>query len=198
MAGTLEAQGQNAMKLPKSNRTVLEKQQEEKDEDELIVNALKKIETASGVKAQSVADRLAVQTASSTLSYWGVKNSTVGQRLELASSIMAEMQPSNATEAMLANQMIAVNDAALLFTSQATLAESTSQNRTDNAERACRFLSLFVQQVDAMQRLKGKTGRQKVTVEHVNVHAGGQAIVGEVNTGRGDGGRKTDYEGETP
>jgi CBS-domain-containing membrane protein len=43
-----------------------------------------------------------------------------------------------------------------------------------------------------MMRLKGKTGRQKVTVEHVHVHSGGQAIVGtvtarELDKGEGDG-----------
>lgn len=84
--------------------------------------------------------------------------------------------------------MIATNDAALLFVSQATLTETSSQQRDDNTERACKLLALFVQQVDAMQRLKGKAGRQKVTVEHVNVHAGGQAIVGTVTpTGPGEG-----------
>jgi ATP-dependent Clp protease adapter protein ClpS len=31
-----------------------------------------------------------------------------------------------------------------------------------------------------MAKLKGKGGQQKVTVEHVHVHKGGQAIVGEI------------------
>jgi hypothetical protein len=35
-------------------------------------------------------------------------------------------------------------------------------------------------QVEALQRYRGK-GQQKVTVEHVHVHAGGQAIVGAVH-----------------
>jgi hypothetical protein len=94
--------------------------------------------------------------------------------------------------AMLANQMIAVNDAALMFVSQATLTETSSQQRDDNTERACKFLALHIQEVDAMQRLKGKAGRQRVTVEHVNVHAGGQAIVGTVTAreaGQGAGDR---------
>jgi hypothetical protein len=41
--------------------------------------------------------------------------------------------------------------------------------------------------VEALSRYRGK-GEQKMTVEHVHVHAGGQAIVGEVRTGgRGEG-----------
>lgn len=37
-------------------------------------------------------------------------------------------------------------------------------------------------QVEALQRYRGK-GQQRVTVEHVHVHQGGQAIVGAVTAG---------------
>jgi hypothetical protein len=36
-----------------------------------------------------------------------------------------------------------------------------------------------------MPRCRGKEGQQKVTVEHVDVHAGGQAAVGMVESPRG-------------
>ncbi len=36
--------------------------------------------------------------------------------------------------------------------------------------------------MEAMAKLEGKTSRQKVTVEHVHVHGGGQANVGAVST----------------
>jgi hypothetical protein len=39
-------------------------------------------------------------------------------------------------------------------------------------------------QVEALQRYRGK-GQQKVTVEHVHAHSGGQAIVGTVHPGGG-------------
>jgi hypothetical protein len=169
-------------------------------EDARILSALDKMKKSSGIKAHSVTDRLLCQTASATLRHWGTKESTPGERLELAASALAEMEPSNSTEAMLANQMIAANDAALLFVHQATLNETTSQQRDDNTDRACKFLALFIEQVDAMQRLKGKAGRQKVTVEHVNVHAGGQAIVGTVTARRpGEGvGDSAGKSGNTP
>ena len=38
-------------------------------------------------------------------------------------------------------------------------------------------------QIEALQRYRGK-GQQKVTVEHVHVNAGGQAIVGVVHAPR--------------
>ena len=42
-------------------------------------------------------------------------------------------------------------------------------------------MRIFNEQLEAMQKLKGKASQQKVTVEHVHVHEGGQAIVGAVN-----------------
>jgi hypothetical protein len=42
-------------------------------------------------------------------------------------------------------------------------------------------MRLFNEQLEAMAKLKGKAGQQKVTVEHVHVHKGGQAIVGAIS-----------------
>ena len=52
---------------------------------------------------------------------------------------------------------------------------------------AVKLLRTYTMQIEALQRHRGK-GEQKMTVEHVHVHAGGQAIVGEVNAAtRGEG-----------
>jgi hypothetical protein len=46
--------------------------------------------------------------------------------------------------------------------------------------------------LDALNRYRGK-GQQKVTVEHVHVHAGGQAVVGTIQTpGGGDQSKSED------
>jgi len=57
---------------------------------------------------------------------------------------------------------------------------------------AARFMKLFVEQTEAMAKLKGTARQQKVTVEHVTVNSGGQAVVGHVETGKstqGEGGK---------
>jgi hypothetical protein len=41
----------------------------------------------------------------------------------------------------------------------------------------------FIELLSALDRKRGKGGQQKVTVEHVHVHQGGQAIVGNVQGG---------------
>ena len=42
-------------------------------------------------------------------------------------------------------------------------------------------MALYAKQLDTLNKHRGK-GQQKVTVEYVNVAAGGQAIVGNINT----------------
>ena len=49
-----------------------------------------------------------------------------------------------------------------------------------NVHRAVRLLRLCNEQLQALANLRGQTGQQKVTVEHVHVYEGGQAIVGAV------------------
>ena len=53
-----------------------------------------------------------------------------------------------------------------------------------NGNLAVKLLRTFAAQTEALQRYRAK-GQQKVTVEHVHVHTGGQAIVGAVSQSGG-------------
>jgi hypothetical protein len=53
----------------------------------------------------------------------------------------------------------------------------TIRQQDSNGNLAVKLLRTFTAQTEALQRYRGK-GQQKVTVEHVHVHTGGQAIVG--------------------
>lgn len=89
---------------------------------------------------------------------------------------------------LLAVQMAAVHNAAAYFLQRATIQGQTSDCADANVFRATRLMRLFNEQLEAMAKLKGTSGQQKVTVEHVHVHGGGQAIVGAVTTRRTEGG----------
>lgn len=111
---------------------------------------------------------------------------------ECALEALREMEPSNATECMLAVQMIAVHNAVVQSMLGAISGNQRLAGKDTNVLRAIRLMRLFNEQLDAMARLKGKAGQQRVIVEHVNVNAGGQAIVGSVDTGKknqGGGGK---------
>ena len=59
------------------------------------------------------------------------------------------------------------------------IGEQTFEGRRDNLAQANKLSRTYATLVEALNRHRGK-GQQKVTVEHVHVHAGGQAVVGVV------------------
>jgi hypothetical protein len=79
---------------------------------------------------------------------------------------------------MLAAQMAAVHMASMTFARR--LAQVEDIPRQDSAERAFNKLTrTFATQMEALKRYR-TGGEQKVTVQHVSVSEGGQAIVGNV------------------
>jgi len=96
-------------------------------------------------------------------------------------SVVKGVEPKDQMEAMLAAQMAAVHMATMTFARRLAHVDNIPQQ--DSAERAFNKLArTFTTQVEALKRYR-TGGHQKVTVEHVTVNAGGQAIVGNVETG---------------
>ena len=52
------------------------------------------------------------------------------------------------------------------------------KGRDNNLRHAAKLLSIFAKQLETLNRNRGK-GQQKMTIEHVNVEPGGQAMVGQ-------------------
>src|ERR1700757_4622280 len=113
---------------------------------------------------------------------------TVDERLlNFMLSLVKGVKPTDQVEAMLAAQMAAVHMATMMLARQ--LAQVKTLPQQDSAERAFNKLArTFAAQVEALKRYR-TGGEQKVTVEHVTVNEGGQAIVGNVRHG---GGRNRD------
>ena len=59
--------------------------------------------------------------------------------------------------------------------------EQTLEGRRENLSQANKLSRTYATLLEALNRHRGK-GQQKVTVEHVHVHSGGQAVVGVVET----------------
>jgi hypothetical protein len=90
------------------------------------------------------------------------------------------MNPQNPLEGILISQMAGTYFLSMEFMRRAILKDQYVDEIEANTSRAIRLMSLFTRQMEALEKLRGKTGNQKVTVEHVYVNAGGQAIVGNV------------------
>ena len=98
-------------------------------------------------------------------------------------SVVRALQPRDEAETMLAVQMGAIHAATMMLARRLNLVETLPQQ--DAAERALNKLArTYAVQMETLKRYR-TGGQQKVTVEHVTVNAGGQAIVGAVETGGG-------------
>jgi hypothetical protein len=62
---------------------------------------------------------------------------------------------------------------------RAMIPAQTVEGRSENLNQANKLSRTYVLLFDALNRHRGK-GQQKVTVERVHVHSGGQAVVGMV------------------
>jgi hypothetical protein len=134
--------------------------------------------TGLGVLRPTIAAVLASQL---TNAVWKDLSPTQGLNFMLA--VVKSVEPRNELESLLATQMAAIHAAAMLMACR--LASSTNLKQQDSAERSLNKLArTFAAQLETLKRYR-TGGEQKVTFEHVHVHHGGQAIVGNVSTGGG-------------
>lgn len=103
----------------------------------------------------------------------------IGVQQDAALAALHGTGPRDVIEGMLAAQMVSTHNAAMECFRRANLPDQTFEGRRMALEFANKLVRSYAALVEAMNRHRGK-GQQKVTVEHVHVHPGGQAIVGAV------------------
>lgn len=98
----------------------------------------------------------------------------------------------------MAAQMIAVHNATMECFRRATFRDLSLEQYASFLKHGQKCAALFQRQMEALDRRRGK-GQQKVTVEHVHVGPGGQAIVGNVDLSQGRKGHGAKaVEGQDP
>ena len=114
-----------------------------------------------------------------------VSDQQMDSTVSKAMATLGELEPATATEALLATQMVGAHRAAMIFLARSLMPDQQVELVDRHVNRATKLMRLFNEQIEAMAKLKGKGGQQRVVVEHVTVAAGGQAIVGAVTQGGG-------------
>lgn len=98
-----------------------------------------------------------------------------------AKTILSAINPQDELEGMLATQMLGIHDIAMK-----KMMCCVSDDRLDavnlKINQITKLSRTFIAQMEALNKHRGK-GQQKITVEHVTVNKGGQAIVGNVEKG---------------
>ena len=97
-----------------------------------------------------------------------------------ATQAFIDMGPKDDIEQMLVTQMIGTHEAATECLRRAMIQGQGIEARDVNLKHAEKLMAVYTKQIEALNKHRGK-GQQKITVKHVNVEAGGQAIVGNVD-----------------
>jgi hypothetical protein len=99
------------------------------------------------------------------------------RQLKATVAVLMGIEPKDELEGMMAAQLIAAHNAAMECFRRAMIDELTFEGRNENLAQANKLSRTYATLLEALNLHRGK-GQQKVTVEHVHVHEGGQAIVG--------------------
>jgi len=152
--------------------------------------ALVKFSEAFGSADPDLAQHLLTQVVSSFagvssfngISPDGLDYDKVVPAANVVMAIFAGIKPQNEIEAMLAVQMVSVHNLASECIKQAISDGQSPEGRQANVRYATKMTRTFIAQMAALKNYR-QGGQQKMTVEHVHVNEGGQAIVGQVNQG---------------
>jgi hypothetical protein len=118
-----------------------------------------------------------------TNALWIKHSSAEHLRTQCRAAVQALMgiAPRDELEGMIAAQLVACHNASMECYRRAMIGEQSFEGRRDNLSQAGKLSRTYATLLESLNRHRGK-GTQKVTVEHVHVHAGGQAVVGTVET----------------
>ena len=116
---------------------------------------------------------------------WLLAEEQINQYAAAAGGALIGIQPNGELEGMLAAQLIACHNAAMECYRRAM--NSQLPARDYHLNQANKLSRTYATLLESLNKHRGK-GQHKVTVEHVHVHQGGQAIVGHIeHKGEGDG-----------
>ena len=116
-----------------------------------------------------------------------------GEKANFVAAFMHGLKPRDEMEGVLITQMVGTHNLIMEYMKRAILSNQTTEVVNDNTNRAYKLMNIYLKQIEALNKYRGKTVEQKVTVEHVHVYDGGKAIVGHVEgrqTGGGDKDRR--------
>ena len=108
-------------------------------------------------------------------------------------------KPQDELEGMLAAQLVAAHSATMECYRRAMIQDQTFEGRKENLNQANKLSRSYATLLQALNHYRGKgVSEQKVTVQHVHVSDGGQAIVGNVQNGSRESQAQTHDDKSSP
>lgn len=95
---------------------------------------------------------------------------------------LLEMDPKDPIEGMLMTQMITTHNAMMECYRLGAHENLSIEQRANHVNSANKLIRSYSMLLDSLQKYKGRNHHeQRITVQHIQVSNGGQAIVGDIN-----------------
>ena len=120
----------------------------------------------------------------STLVGRGSSDEDARQKVDQLLSTMCEIDPQDGYEGKLIGMMLVTYHHAMDCFRKAEINASNVNVYLGLQSQGIKLMRLYTQQLEALDRHRNK-GKQRITVEHINVGKGGKAIVGNISQGGG-------------
>ena len=104
------------------------------------------------------------------------KSFDLADTANMTTDLLLSLEPQDALEGMLYSRLIVLQNQFMNYMGRCTNPDQTSAGIDMNINRATKLGRLFNETLEALNKHRRK-GEQKVTVQHVNVSNGGQAVV---------------------
>ena len=159
------------MQPRKSETQVDRKLTQESASHELVAHLEQAFCAATGVESKELAVRLVAQLESLQIG-----EPDVAKRITLAIQALSEIKPAGVLGALLAVEMLATHEAAIMFLRNAAAHGESSIARDADVLRSTKLMRLFLDQLHTMQKLTTKGLEEKKLFTAVTqVHKGGPA-----------------------
>jgi hypothetical protein len=132
---------------------------------------------------------VANQATRAVWSFTNIDADTKERERTAAVEALIGIGPQDELEGMLGAQLVACHNASMECFRRAMVPQQTPGGWQESLNQASKLSRTYAALLDTLNRHRGK-GQQKVTVEHVHVYEGGQAIVGTVEHTGGGGAEK--------
>jgi hypothetical protein len=150
---------------------------------EVVANERAESQIYGGSNCHNWNERIANQVGNSLWTPVGSKYSDSHiDALSGSAGALVGISPRDTLEGMAAAQLIAAHEAVMECHRRAMLPNQSFEGREASLSQANKLSRTWATLLDARNKHRGK-GQQRMTVEHVHVHAGGQAVVGTVEGG---------------
>lgn len=169
------------MSIEKSEQDLITKEIE--TDSAIIQEPLKVKSSLSGSVSEEFTNSLSTQALMATPRVSQADSKAIEKIKTSTKAVLSGINPQDEIEGMLAAQMLAMHNAAMeCFSYAALLGSSEPARKGEYLNQSNKLCRSYIGAMESLKRYRSKDAEQKLVVGRVDVHDGGQAIVGNVTS----------------